>query len=201
MALWAMAAPAAVTQGGGADAEPTMGLGTRTLDKALGGDLTTGDRNLDLLLDSQRRAGERLDETPTARHWPDRPAAGRLVIQPLPQAASASAVAVPVAPDAPRRYEPSLGLPEGGQLGATNPPTPKAARDWGGGTGQASAGSGGSGGSIYGDTSRLRSATRSLREWILESVAFLKDHVIAILLAGAAIALLAKGLKAYSRRL
>lgn len=208
MALWAMAAPAAVTQGGGADAgPPPLGVGTRTLDKALGGDLTTGDRNLDLLLDSQRRAGERLEAAPTSRPLPDRPLpdrplAGRQVLQPLPQAATASAVALPVAPNAPRRYEPSLALPEGGQLGSASPPTPKAARDWSGSsTSQAAAGSGGSGGSIYGDTSRLRSAIRPLREWIQQSVAFVKDHVIAILLVGAAIALLAKGLKAYSRRI
>ena len=124
MALWAMAAPAAVTQGGGADVgSPTMGGGTRTLDKALGGDLSTGDRNLDLLLDSQRRAGDRLDETPTSRPMPDGPAARRQLLQPLP--AAASAVAAPVALDAPRRYEAPLALPEPGHLGQSSLPTPK----------------------------------------------------------------------------
>jgi len=200
LALGALGAQAATTQGGGADAAPAaLGTGTRTLDRALGGDVSTGDRNLDLLLESQRKAGEGLLEAPTSQPVPDRPAAGRPLLQALPQAATG--VQAPMGPEAARRYEPgSLALPEPGQLGSAGLPAPRAARDWSGGTAPAPAAKG-PGGSIYGDTSGLRTAARPLRELIQEGLAFLQDHAIAIVLTIAAIALLAMGLKAYSRRI
>lgn len=200
VAVSSLVAQAAVTNGGNADAAPSsMGGTTRTLDKALSGDLTTGDRNLDLLLESQRKGGDRLDEAPAAKPMPARPAGGRQPLQPLPE--SATAAQAPSLPDAGQRFEPLLALPERGQRVNPGLPTPKVARDWSGGTGQSAVGPGNSGGSSYGDTASLRSAARPLREWIQEGVAFVKDHLIAILLAGAAITLLAMGLKAYSRRI
>lgn len=207
VALSALGAQAGVTQGSTADTAPSaMGGNTRTLDKALGGDLSTGDRNLDLLLESQRRGADRLDEAPVSRPVPDRPGQGRSALQPLPETAAAGPPP-PTPPDTAQRFEPTLILPERGQLTHPGLPTPKAARDWGGGTGQAvggaagPGGSGGSGGSIYGDSSGLRSAARPLRDWVLEGLDFVKAHLIAIALAGAAIALLVMGLKAYSRRI
>ena len=196
----ALVAQAAVTHGSNADtAPPPMASSTRTLDKALSGDLTTGDRSLDLLLESQRKGGERLDDAPAAQAMPTRPPGSRQLLQPLPE--KAPAAQTPRPPGAGQRFEPMLALPERGQL--TNPglSAPKMARDWAGGSGQAVGGPAIAEGWIDGDSARLRSAARPLRDWIQEGVAFLKEYLIAILLAGAAIALLAMGIKAYSRRI
>ena len=202
LAASALMAQAAVTHGSNADTTPApMAAGTRTLDKALSGDLSTGDRNLDLLLESQRKGGALLDEAPEAQAMPARPAGSRLPLQPLP--AAVPAVQVPRPSGAGPRFEPLLTLPERGQMGSAGLPAPKLARDWSGGSTQTqtAAGAAQSGGSIYGDSPGLKSAVRPLRDWLQEGVAFVKDNLVTLLLAGAAIALLAIGLKAYSRRI
>ena len=44
---------------------------TRSLDKALGGDLSSGDSTLDMLMDGQRKGTHRLDEAPSTRAVPE----------------------------------------------------------------------------------------------------------------------------------
>lgn len=202
LATAALMAQAAVTHGSSVEAAPTsMGAGTRTLDKALNGDLSTGDRNLDLLLESQRKGGARLDEAPAAQAMPAQPAGSRLPLQPL--LAAVPAVQAPRPSDAGPRFEPLLTLPERGQMGSAGLPAPRVARDWSGGSTQTqtAAGAAHSGGSIYGDSPGLKSAARPMRDWLQEGVAFVKDNLITVLLVVGVIALLAIGLKAYSRRI
>ena len=200
LAASALLAQAAVTNGSSVDSAPaSMGAGTRTLDKALSGDLSTGDRNLDLLLESQRKGLDRVDEAPAAQAMPARPAGGRQPVQTLPAAAAEGQAPRP--PAAGQRFEPLLTLPERGQVGNAGPAAPKLARDWSGGARQSAHGPVNAADSIYGDSPVLRSAARPLRDWIQEGVALVKDNLITIALAGAVIALLAVGLKAYSRRI
>ena len=202
LAASALVAQAAVTHGSNADTAPAAtAASTRTLDKALSGDLSTGDRNLDLLLESQRKGGTRLDEAPAAQTMPAQPAGSRLPPQPLP--ATVPAVQAPRPSDAGQRFEPLLTLPERGQMGSAGLPAPKVARDWSGGSTrtQTAAGSAHSGRSIFDDNPGLKSGVRPLRDWLQEGVAFVKDNLVSLLLAGAAITLLAIGLKAYSRRI
>lgn len=200
LALSALVAQAAVTHGSNGDITASrLGSSTGILDKALSGDLTTGDRNLDLLLESQRKGGDRLDAAPAAQAMPARPTGGRQLLQPLlEQTAPAQ---TPRPPEAGQRFAPMLALPERSQLTNAGLPAPKAARDWSGGSGQTLGGPANAGGSIDSDASRFRSTARPLGEWILKGVDFLKGHLFAILLGSAAIALLAMGLKAYSRRI
>ena len=200
LALSALVAQAAVTHGSNGDITASrLGSSTGILDKALSGDLTTGDRNLDLLLESQRKGGDRLDAAPAAQAMPARPTGGRQLLQPLPD--KTAPAQTPRPPEAGQGFAPMLALPERSQLTNAGLPAPKAARDWSGGSGQTLGGPAKAGGSIDSDASRFRSTARPLRDWILDGVAFLKGHVIAILLGSAAIALLAMGLKAYSRRI
>lgn len=199
LAASALMAQAAETQGSGVEAVPAvLGAGTRTLDKALIGDLSTGDRNLDLLLESQRKGGlARLDEAPAAQALPARPAGGRQPLQTLP------VVPAPRPPDVGQRFEPLLALPEPGQMGSPGLPAPRVARDWSVGSkpSQSAAGAAYTGSSIYGDSPGLRSAIRPMRNWLQEGVEWVRENLIVILLAAAAIMLLAMGLKAYSRRI
>ena len=207
LAAAALMAQAAVTPGSSVEPEPAaLGAGTRILDKALSGDLSTGDRNLDLLLESQRKGGlTRLDEAPAAQALPARPAVGRQPLQLLPAVVPAVVPAVPAPrpPDVGQRFEPLLALPEPGQMGSAGLPAPRVARDWSGGStpSQSAAGAAHSGGSIYGDSPGLRSAIRPMRNWLQEGVEWVRENLIVILLAAVAIMLLAMGLKAYSRRI
>lgn len=195
-----LVAQAGVTHGSNADiAAPPMSSGARTLDKALSGDLSTGDRNLDLLLESQRKGGERLDEAPVPQAMPDRLRGNRQLPQPLPE--KAPAAQTPRPSEAGQRFEPMLAQPERGQLTTPGLATPREARDWAGGSGQAVGGPANADGRIGGNTSGLRSAARPLRDLIDAGVAYLKDNLFAILLVGAGFALLALGIKAYSRRI
>ena len=200
LALTALVAQAAVTHGSNGDITPSrLGSSTGILDKALSADLTTGDRNLDLLLESQRKGGDRLDEAPAAQAMPARPTGGRQLLQPLPE--KTAAAQTPRPPEAGLRFAPMLALPERSQLNNAGLHAPKAARDWSGGSGQTLGGPANAGVLIDNDASHFRSTARPLRDWILEGVAFLKGHLFAILLGSAAIALLVMGLKAYSRRI
>lgn len=172
----------------------------RSLDKALSGEISTGDRNLDLLLDAQRRGVGTLDDAPTPGRTPERGRSGRLAGQPLPE---------PQRPADPYRQPqvpllavpsaaPFAGLttsPLGQVLPSASPaPSPRLGRDWNGsgGAGQAAATAGQRG---AGPPNLL------LRDLIQDGLAFIKDHLLAILGTWAAIAALVFGLRAYSRRI
>lgn len=173
---------------------PSAGAATRSLDKALGGGLSTGDHNLDLLLDAQRKGTDRLDEKLAGRSLPERPASGRLAITSLPEP-SRSMAPMATMP----AVIPPLAVP--GQILQAAPPGAQAqiARGWGVGTAQAAAGTRHAGAGASAEAGGLR-ADHRLREWVLEGLAFVKHHLFTILAAGAMIALLVVGLKTYSRR-
>ena len=196
--MLSLGALAAVTSS--ADAPlPAAGTTTRSLDKALGGDLSTGDRNLDLLLDAQRKGMDRLDESPAAREMPQRPANGRLAIQPLPEPARPVETPVPL-PTGNRAAAP-LAMPGQVLQAAPHGTVPRANRDWSGGAGQAAAGLSESGAGDNTDAKRSRAVDAQLRELFFEVVAFVKSHLIEIVAVWTFIALLVAGVRAYSRRI
>lgn len=198
--VMAFGAHAAVSVTATTDAQlPSAGATTRSLDKALGGDLSTGDRNLDLLLDTQRRGTDRLDETPAVRAMPERSANGRLAIQPLPEAFRPVQALLPL-PEGNRAVAP-LAMP--GQVLQAPPSSTvaRATRDWRVGVAQGTGGSSDAAAGSYSETTGVRPVDLQLRAWVFAGLAFVKEHLVAIVLAGAAIAVLAMGLKAYSRRI
>lgn len=178
---------------------PAAGAMTRSLDKALGGDLSSGDRTLDMLMDGQRKGTHRLDETPSTRAVPERSARGRLAIQlpPEPSRPMETPVRLPAGSPAVA----PLAMPGQVLQVAPSGTAPRAQRDWSGAAAQGAAGSREAGAGAYAEANGLPAVDSRLREWILAGLAFVKDHLIEILAAWALIALLVAGVKVYSRRL
>ena len=177
---------------------PAAGAMTRSLDKALGGDPSSGDRTLDMLMDAQRKGTHRLDETPPARAVPERSANGRLAIQLPPE--PFRPMETPVRLPAGRPAVAPLAMPGQVLQVAPSATAPRAQRDWSGAA-QGAAGSREAGAGLYGEAKGLPAVDSRLRAWSLAGVAFVKDHLIEILAAWALIALLVAGIKAYSRRI
>ena len=171
----------------------------RSLDRALSGEISTGDRNLDLLLDAQRKGLGTLDEAPTPGRMPERGRSERLLAQPLPepqrpadprrQGQAAPPQAWPAAPIT------TLPISPLGQVlpSATPAPSPRFGRDW--------AGNGAAGLDAAPGQRGAGPPGLWLRDLVQDGVAFIKDHLLAIIGAWAAIAALVFGLKAYSRRI
>lgn len=171
--------------------------GLRLLDKALSGEVSTGDHNLDLLLDAQRKGLATLDEAPTPGRMPERGRSERLAGQalPEPQRQADPQRLLPATPPAALPTAPLiLVLPSASPVAP-----PRLARDWSGNSAAAQAAGTGQRG-VSGSTGP-RAPDLFLRDLILDGLALIKVHLFAILGACAAIALLVLGLKAYSRRI
>ena len=178
--------------------QPRPGL--RSLDKALSGEVSTGDRNLDLLLDAQRKGPAVLEDEPKPGRMPDRVRSDRLAGQPLPEPQRpVDPLRQPLPAPAPASAGLTVSL---GQVLPSAAPTaaPRLGRDWSGNAGAAAAHSGAAG-AQRGDGAAAHPPDLWLRDLIQEGLAFVKDHLYAILGTWAGIALLAVGVKAYSRRL
>ena len=197
MGAAASAAGQTATNSSGLPADPatpaSLGAGSRVLDRALTGALSTGDGNLDLLLDAQRKLPGALDETPGGK-MPPRSSASRAPPAVLTEPARPADTATPAArPSADRLPPPAapgqvLDLPaQGGNPGAR--------RHWSAGP----AGHGGEGG--FGmDPSALIKSDPQLRDLVQRSMRFVKDNIIEFLAGVLLVVALAAGLKAYSRR-
>ena len=180
-----------------------------SLDRALSGGVSTGDRNLDLLLDTQRSLPGQLDEN----------AGGK-----MPARASASRSLQAALPEPNRQPEPPVTLPAGQQRGPTaevalgqvlSAPAaganPAATRKWGdgggGGGGNGGGGGSGGGGGYAGaagpsapDGHLLVTSDPQLREFVQQSVRFLKDNLVEIGAVCVLIGLAIAGIKAQARR-
>ncbi len=194
---------------GGAGANPADADGAgRTLNKALTGDVSTGDKNLDLLLEIQRNSAVPDRSLPVAR--PNAPAAG-------PAAVGPSSTRVDALGQAPAQGQPAppatQSLPRSGLLGPDSalPQSPadlgRANRNWGQtGGGIASTGSAGSYGGVQqtlpGDALRSDSGESvHLLDSVKQALYFVRDNLVWWIGSVALLLLLAYGFKAYSRRI
>ncbi len=197
MGAAASAAGQTATSSSGLPADPatpaSLGAGSRVLDRALTGAVSTGDGNLDLLLDAQRKLPGALDET-TSGKMPPRSSASRnppaVLGEPAKPTDATTPAARPYADRLPPQTAPGqvLDLPaQGGNPGAR--------RGWSAGP----AGPGGEGG-LGLDPSALVKSDPQLRDLVQRSVRLVKDHAVEFLAGVLVVIALAAGLKAYSRR-
>ena len=195
--------------GAPADSAAASPPAARTLDKALGGDVSTGDRNLDLLLDAQRKGLTTLDDAPAPGKMPERRPSDRLASQPLPdpqrtqdaqRPAPVAPLAAPLALPATAASANSAVLAPGPVLPSAGPAAPpKLKRDWSGQGAVGATTATGQGGKVGMPGARLADLL-GLMDAIQIGLAFIHEHLIALVSGGAALLLTLLGLKSYSRR-
>lgn len=186
---------AAGTSGLPADAAAPAALGasSRVLDRALSAGISTGDSNLDLLLDAQRKLPGTLDEASVGK-VPPRASTHRnppaVLAEPARPVDSPAPAARPYADALPRQTLPGQVLDAPSQGG-----NPGARRAWSTGP----AGPGGDSG--FGlDPSAVVKSDPHLRDLVQRSVRFVKENIVEFLAAVLLVVALGAGLKAYSRR-
>ena len=163
--------------------------GGKTLERALEVDTTTGQRNLDLLLESR---GAR-DAAATAAQRPGELPAKRQALTVPPSQATAAIVAPDSRPPLP------LGLQAGETAAAVDTPATVTRREWLGG-GAPSGPAAGPGGADPGPDRRAGGDVGHVPEAVREALRFLREQRYWLLGGLALVAAAVAGLQAYARR-